>query len=86
MRFALNDAALAQRIPGADPSRAYVVIWTTTPWTLPDNMAVCLHPEFTYVLVETGGCQYLLAEELLEGCAKSFGWEDVTVVGRATGH
>ena len=70
---------------GADPSRAYVVIWTTTPWTLPDNMAVCLHPEFTYVLVETGGCQYLLAEELLEGCAKSFGWEDVTVVGRATG-
>ena len=85
VRFALNDAALAQRIPGADPSRAYVVIWTTTPWTLPDNMAVCLHPEFTYVLVETGGCQYLLAEELLEGCAKSFGWEDVTVVGRATG-
>ncbi|MCI7372964.1 MAG: class I tRNA ligase family protein, partial [Desulfovibrio piger] len=85
VRFALNDAALAQRIPGADPSRAYVVIWTTTPWTLPDNMAVCLHPEFTYVLVETGGCQYLLAEELLEGCAKSFGWENVTVVGRATG-
>ena len=35
VRFALNDAALAQRIPGADPSRAYVVIWTTTPWTLP---------------------------------------------------
>ncbi|WP_303927736.1 class I tRNA ligase family protein, partial [Desulfovibrio piger] len=85
VRFALNDADLARRIPGADPSRAYVVIWTTTPWTLPDNMAVCLHPEFTYVLVETGGCQYLLAEELLEGCAASFGWENVSVVGRATG-
>ena len=71
VRFALNDAALAQRIPGADPSRAYVVIWTTTPWTLPDNMAVCLHPEFTYVLVETGGCQYLLAEELLDTVYKA---------------
>ncbi|HCP45864.1 MAG TPA: hypothetical protein DIU15_07470, partial [Deltaproteobacteria bacterium] len=40
--------------------------WTTTPWTLPSNMAACVHPEFTYDLVESAahpGRQYLLARD-----------------------
>ncbi len=85
VRFAFDDPRLQERLPGANPARAYVIIWTTTPWTLPDNMAVCLHPEFDYVLVETGGAQYLLAAELLEGCARTFGWSDVREIARATG-
>lgn len=85
VRFPLPDAGLGKVFPQADPSRAYVVIWTTTPWTLPDNMAVCLHPEFTYVLVEAGGSQYLLAEERLAPCAALFGWNDPKILGRATG-
>ena len=85
VRFPLTDARLAEVLPGADPARAFVVIWTTTPWTLPDNMAVCLHPEFEYVLVEAAGAQYLLAAELLEGCARIFGWEDVREIARTTG-
>ena len=85
VRFPLQDDGLKKVFSAADPAHAFVVIWTTTPWTLPDNMAVCLHPEFTYVLVEVNGAQYLLAEELLASCAEQFGWSEPKVLGRATG-
>ncbi|BBD07749.1 isoleucine--tRNA ligase [Desulfovibrio ferrophilus] len=85
VRFPLNDPKLKDIIPQADPAKAYVVIWTTTPWTLPSNMAVSLHPDFDYVLVEVGGEQHLLAEGLLEDCAKKFGWADYTVLATVSG-
>ncbi|MBB5144759.1 isoleucine--tRNA ligase [Desulfovibrio intestinalis] len=85
VRFSLPDEGLKKVFAAADPSRANVVIWTTTPWTLPDNMGVCLHPEFTYALVEAAGSQYILAEELLESCAAAFGWSDYTILDRAPG-
>ncbi|MBO4300182.1 MAG: isoleucine--tRNA ligase [Desulfovibrio sp.] len=85
VRFRLPDDRLRQIFPEADLQRTYVIIWTTTPWTLPDNMAVCLHPEFSYVLVETEAAQYLLAEELLSSCADLFGWRNHRILGRATG-
>lgn len=85
VRFRLPDENLKKLFPTADVNRAYVVIWTTTPWTLPDNMGVCLHPDFTYVLAEADGAQHLLAEELLASCAAQFGWTDCNVIGRATG-
>ena len=85
MRFPLPDEGLKKVFAAADPARAYVVIWTTTPWTLPDNMGVCLHPEFTYALVEAAGSQYILAEELLESCAAAFGWSEYTILDRAPG-
>lgn len=47
-----------------DEAQAYVVIWTTTPWTLPANVAICLHPEFEYVLVQVGQEKLLMAKEL----------------------
>ena len=83
--FPLPDPRLKDIFAAADPARAHVVIWTTTPWTLPDNMAVCLHPEFSYVLAEANGAQYILAAERLEACAKLFGWQDVQTLGTATG-
>ena len=85
VRFPLPDEGLKKVFAAADPARAYVVIWTTTPWTLPDNMGVCLHPEFTYALVEAAGSQYILAEELLESCAGTFGWSGYTILDRAPG-
>ena len=85
VRFALPDEDLKKVFAAADPARAHVVIWTTTPWTLPDNMAVCLHPEFTYALVEAQGSQYILAEELVVSCAETFGWSEYTILDRATG-
>lgn len=53
----------------------YVLIWTTTPWTLPANLAVALHPEFFYVAVDVGDEIWILAEGLLEECLGKFGVE-----------
>jgi len=50
-----------------------VIIWTTTPWTIPANLAIALHPDFTYVAVDIGGEVYILAEGLLEEVMKKFG-------------
>ena len=85
VRFSLPDQKLKNIFPQADTGRSYVIIWTTTPWTLPDNMAVCLHPEFMYALVEADGAQYVLARELVESCAATFGWSDYKVLGEAEG-
>jgi len=62
-----------------------VVIWTTTPWTLPANEAVSLHPEFDYVLIATGGERLLLAEALWQQVADRAGFEDGRVVARSRG-
>lgn len=63
----------------------YTVIWTTTPWTIPANLACAFHPEFTYVVVEVEGAQYLLLEDLLEKTATKCGWASHEVVHRIVG-
>lgn len=65
---------------GVFPQDAFVVIWTTTPWTLPANNAISLHPEYDYVLVQVGGEKYLLAKGLLEQVAGELGWTDYSVM------
>lgn len=70
---------------GVLPQDAAVVIWTTTPWTLPANLAIAVHPEFDYVLIETGGRKFVLAEGLLETAAKEIGWTEWTVAARFKG-
>ncbi|MGN0927053.1 isoleucine--tRNA ligase [Ectopseudomonas mendocina] len=52
-----------------------IVIWTTTPWTIPANQALNVHPEFTYALVDVGDRLLLLAEEMVESCLQRFGLE-----------
>jgi len=49
-----------------DPANAYVLIWTTTPWTIPANLALAVHPDAHYVVLEVGGNRYLMAEPLME--------------------
>ncbi|HBC92578.1 MAG TPA: isoleucine--tRNA ligase, partial [Pelotomaculum sp.] len=58
----------------------FVVIWTTTPWTLPANLAITLHPDFEYVLCRAGGEKYLVASELMESFVKTVGLEDVATI------
>ncbi len=48
--------------------QAYAVIWTTTPWTLPANQALCVHPDFDYVLIRTSRGLLLLAKDLAQTC------------------
>jgi isoleucyl-tRNA synthetase len=62
------------------------VIWTTTPWTLPANQAVALHPEFNYCVVQWNGERLLLAEDLMESAIERFGGGDYQIVARCHGH
>ena len=55
------------KLAGFDLSRTYFVIWTTTIWTLPGNLAICLHPRETYVLVKAeNGETYIMAQALMD--------------------
>jgi isoleucyl-tRNA synthetase len=62
-----------------------VVIWTTTPWTIPANLAISLHPELEYNVVKADGRKFLLASGLLEAAAKEIGWENVEVLAAFKG-
>jgi isoleucyl-tRNA synthetase len=57
----------------------YAVIWTTTPWTLPGNQALNVHPELSYDLVDTRKGLLILATELKEACLKRYGLEGATL-------
>jgi isoleucyl-tRNA synthetase len=55
-----------------DLSKTYFVIWTTTPWTIPGNQAICVNADFTYVLLQVpSGDVYILAQELAESVCKA---------------
>ncbi len=68
-----------------DEPNANVVIWTTTPWTLPANVAIAVHPDFEYALVRVGDDHLLVAAELLSGVMKLFGAENYQEVRRYRG-
>ena len=59
---------------------AYVLIWTTTPWTLPANTAVSLAPDADYVMVVADGSNMIMARDLVEQVAEIAGWEDYGLV------
>ncbi len=63
----------------------YAVIWTTTPWTLPANQAVAVHPDFVYDLVRTPKGVLILARELAEAAIERYGFETVEVMGQVRG-
>jgi isoleucyl-tRNA synthetase len=55
----------------ADVSRVSVVIWTTTPWTLPANQAIAIHPQIDYAFVRVGNEVFIIAEPLVEAVVKA---------------
>ncbi|MDP2878459.1 MAG: isoleucine--tRNA ligase, partial [Sulfuricella sp.] len=63
----------------------YAVIWTTTPWTLPANQAVCVHPDFIYDLIQTPKGILILAHDLAEACITRYGFDAVEVVATVQG-
>jgi isoleucyl-tRNA synthetase len=72
-----------------DEKKIFAVIWTTTPWTLPGNQALNVHPELVYNLVETARGCLILAAELQEACLKRYGLEGRTLAsckGKALEH
>jgi isoleucyl-tRNA synthetase len=63
---AASAAPLAQRVPELAGEKVSVLIWTTTPWTIPSNMGIAFHPEFDYAAYEVEGRVVILAEGLAE--------------------
>ncbi|EKH2184349.1 isoleucine--tRNA ligase [Staphylococcus pseudintermedius] len=59
---------------------AKFIIWTTTPWTLPSNVAITVHPELTYVQMNVDGTRYIIAEALVDAVAEQLGWDKEAVV------
>ncbi|MDD6345136.1 MAG: isoleucine--tRNA ligase [Oscillospiraceae bacterium] len=70
---------------GLDISKIYFVIWTTTTWTIPGNLAVCLGPEYNYTLVNANGEYYVMAEELVKTTMETAGITEYTTTGSFTG-
>ncbi|NCD25041.1 MAG: isoleucine--tRNA ligase [Deltaproteobacteria bacterium] len=85
VRFPLRAPELAKVFPQAAPDKSFIVIWTTTPWTIPDNLAVAVHPDFEYDLIRVGDEFYILAKELVAACAAKFGWASHDVVTTVAG-
>ncbi|MDF2671355.1 MAG: ileS [Paenibacillus sp.] len=70
---------------GVLPDDAAIIIWTTTPWTLPANLGITVHPELQYVLVETDGRKYVIAEGLLASVTRELGWSEVSTLAALQG-
>ena len=84
VRFALTtDPALID--PALAGRKVYGLIWTTTPWTIPANMAIAYHPKFEYVAAQVGDDVFLVALELLKVTAEKCGWADAKVLAAFPG-
>ena len=66
VKFPLASEELFAMFPSLEGRNIYALIWTTTPWTLPANLALAFHPDYTYVAAEHKGELYILAEALIE--------------------
>lgn len=73
-----TSAVARFRVKGRE--NTYILAWTTTPWTLPSNVALCMNPKESYVEIESDGTRYILAEALVE---KFF--EEFTLIEKKTG-
>jgi len=77
----LLKSDLSDVYPQLKDKTTYVVIWTTTPWTIPSNMGIAFHPDFEYVAVSTPNDGILiLAKSLLENCMEKFGIQEYDIV------
>ncbi len=71
---------------GVVPEDAFIIIWTTTPWTLPANMGISLHPDYEYLLIEVNGEKYVVAKGLLESVSAQLNWSSCEVLKEFKGH
>ncbi|OGW39300.1 MAG: isoleucine--tRNA ligase, partial [Nitrospirae bacterium RBG_13_39_12] len=73
VKFAVDDENIIKYFPVLKGRDVFVLIWTTTPWTLPANLAVAFHPDFEYVAVEHGNEVYIVAEGRVEALREKIG-------------
>jgi len=85
VRFELVSWNLRDRFPALGDRKVSVVIWTTTPWTLPANLAIAFHPHFVYELVDTGQEVLLVARDRVPDVAAACGLRVAGSLGRLEG-
>lgn len=90
VRFKFEDDAVQkiENILGLKTDKdIYAIIWTTTPWTIPSNMAISMHPRFVYTFFEYKNDIYVVAEELLNSFLNDVEWDeaDIKVLGTCSG-
>ena len=85
VKFNVKDDKGLLAAMGADLSKTYFVIWTTTTWTLPGNVAICVGPEFEYSLIKCGEEYYVMATELFRSALEAAEITEYEVVGTIKG-
>lgn len=85
VKFNVKDDKGLLTAMGADLSKTYFVIWTTTTWTLPGNVAICVGPEFEYSLIKCGEEYYVMATELFKSALEAAEITEYEVVGTIKG-
>jgi len=89
VRFAFEPDSVEKinKIVDMQGKKVYAVIWTTTPWTIPSNMAISMHPRFEYTFFDYKGDIYVIAQGLLASFLKDVAWEeaDIKVIGSCVG-
>jgi isoleucyl-tRNA synthetase len=81
-RLASDPAKLDSALAGRE---VYALIWTTTPWTIPANVAIAFHPTLEYAAVASAGAVYIVAGELMKATADACGWPEPKVLARFEG-
>ena len=80
-----SQGELASRIPDLGGRDVSVVIWTTTPWTIPSNLAIAFHPEFDYAAYDVNGRAVIIAEALAPRVAAAAGFAESAPIARMKG-
>lgn len=85
VKFNVTDDLGKFSAMGIDPKKVYFVIWTTTTWTLPGNVAICVGPSFDYAVIKCGDEYYVMAEELYKRAMEDAEKTDYEVVATIKG-
>ena len=86
-KFDKESTTKLQNLVDLQGKDAYAIIWTTTPWTIPSNMAISMHPRYEYTFFEYKSNVYVVAQELLNSFLNDVEWEenDINVLGTCKG-
>ncbi len=85
VKFNVTDDLGKLSALGVDPSKCYFVIWTTTTWTLPANVAICVGPDFEYSIIKANDEYYVMATELYKSAFEAAEISDYEVVATCKG-
>ncbi len=85
VKFRVKDDLNKFKDLDIDLNKTYFVIWTTTPWTIPANVAICLNSKFNYSLIECNNEYLILATDLVDKCLNLAGYSEYKEISKFTG-